>query len=80
MGVITRDRASRELTGTKYSKNVQKLRRENELLRDANMPLSELEAAKKPAAAPPGADGPPAKDAPDPVETDEDEDEERLPN
>lgn len=54
MGVITRDRASRELTGTKFSKNVQKLRRENEALRDANMPLSELEAAKKPAPRAPG--------------------------
>jgi lambda family phage portal protein len=39
MGLITRDRASRELTGTKYSKNVQKLRRENELLAEANKPL-----------------------------------------
>jgi lambda family phage portal protein len=80
MGAMTRDRMARELTGTKFSKNVQKLKRENEALRDANMPLAELEAAAKPAAAAPGGDSPPAKDAPDPVETDEDEDEERLPN
>jgi lambda family phage portal protein len=80
MGVITRDRAARELTGTKYSKNVQKLRRENEALRDANMPIAELEAAAKPARAEGGGDAAPAKGAPDPVGDDEDEDEERLPN
>ena len=39
-GLITRDRASRELNGTKYSKNVQKLRRENQALAEANEPLA----------------------------------------
>lgn len=39
-GFITRDRASRELTGTKYSKNVQKLRIENEHLAEANKSLA----------------------------------------
>lgn len=39
-GFITRDRASRELTGTKYSKNVQKLRREAEQLAEALKPLA----------------------------------------
>lgn len=34
-GFITRDRASRELTGTKFSKNVQQLARENEALKRA---------------------------------------------
>lgn len=38
-GLITRDRAARELNGTKYSKNVQKLRRENEQLAAANKPI-----------------------------------------
>lgn len=44
-GLMTRDRASRELTGTKYSQNVQKLRRENEQLAEANKPLAALEPA-----------------------------------
>jgi len=46
-GFITRDRASRELTGTKYSKNVEQLARENEQLAGANAPLVQLE--KEPA-------------------------------
>lgn len=45
-GYLTRDRAARELTGTKYSKNVQRLRIENEQLAEANRPLVELEALK----------------------------------
>jgi capsid protein len=48
-GLITRDRASRELTGTKYSKNVAKLARENRQLAEAKKVLAELE---KPAAPP----------------------------
>ncbi len=43
-GFITRDRATRELTGTKYSKNIQKIARENKQLADAMRPLLELEA------------------------------------
>lgn len=43
-GFITRDRATRELTGTKFSKNVQKLARENEQMANALRPLLELEA------------------------------------
>lgn len=39
MGACTRDRASRETTGTKYSRNVKKLRRENEQLLEALEPL-----------------------------------------
>ena len=46
-GFITRDRASRELTGTKYSKNVQKLKRENEALADANKLIADLTARSK---------------------------------
>lgn len=38
-GLITRDRAARELTGTKYSKNAPQLRRENEALAEAREPL-----------------------------------------
>lgn len=60
-GFITRRRATRELTGTKYAQNVRELRRENEALAEAN---ESLEPA--PAAAPA---------APPPVDVDEDEDE-----
>ncbi|HLU49129.1 MAG TPA: hypothetical protein VK116_13630, partial [Planctomycetota bacterium] len=42
IGAITRDRAARELTGTKFSKNVQRLARENQALADAMRPLVEL--------------------------------------
>jgi len=47
-GYMTRDRAARELNGSKYSKNVKKLRLENEALAEANKPMAELEASKKP--------------------------------
>jgi lambda family phage portal protein len=40
-GFITRDRATRELTGQKYSKNVDKLGRENPMLAAANKTLAE---------------------------------------
>lgn len=42
-GLMTRDRAARELSGTKYSKNVQKLARENAQLAEANKPLIDVE-------------------------------------
>jgi len=61
-GLITRDRAARELTGTKYSKNVQKLARENAQLAAANAVIKKLEhpparpaASPTPPEAPPGA-------------------------
>ncbi len=38
-GLITRERATRELTGMKYSKSVQQLIRENEQLAEAQQPL-----------------------------------------
>lgn len=44
IGAITRDRTSKELTGTKFSKNVQKLKRENAALADAARPMLELQA------------------------------------
>lgn len=44
IGAITRTRSSRELTGTKYSKNIQKLTRENQQWVEAQRPLLELEA------------------------------------
>jgi len=47
-GLITRDRASKELTGTKYSKNSQRLKRENEQLAEANKPLVGLLPASEP--------------------------------
>lgn len=43
-GWITNDRASRELTGTKFSKNAQKLARENKQRVEFMRPLLELEA------------------------------------
>ncbi len=43
-GFITRDRATRELTGTKFSKNAKKLAREAELVVAFTRPLLELEA------------------------------------
>jgi capsid protein len=46
-GLITYDRAARELTGTKFSKNVRKLRREVLQLVEALKPMAELEALKK---------------------------------
>lgn len=52
MGLITRDRASRELTGTKYSKNAAKLRRENEQLSEAREPLASAEAEEASSSAP----------------------------
>jgi lambda family phage portal protein len=51
-GLITRDKAAREITGTKYSKNVKKLRLENEALVEANKPIVGMEAAAKAAVAP----------------------------
>ena len=40
MGVITRDRASRELTGMKYSKVVRRLAKENQQLAEAMEPFA----------------------------------------
>lgn len=50
MGLITRDRAARETTGTKFTANVAALKAENALLADANKALVELENAGKPVA------------------------------
>lgn len=60
LGAISRDRMSRELTGTKFSKNVRKLKRENEQIAEANKPIAELKAAEKPKPPkpPPGFGGP----------------------
>lgn len=71
-GLITRDRAARETTGTKYSKNAQKLLRENLSLERAMAPIKRLEAMGKPAPAAPGAGGAqPAGDDTEPDDTDE---------
>lgn len=56
-GFISRDRAARELFGTKYSKNVQKLKRENPQLAEANEPLAALAASAKGAPAGKGEAG-----------------------
>jgi lambda family phage portal protein len=47
IGAITYDRASRELTGMKFSKNVKKLKREIEQLVEALKPLAELDSLRK---------------------------------
>jgi lambda family phage portal protein len=46
-GFITRDRATRELTGLKYSQNTKKLKRENEALHDANKELADLKSRER---------------------------------
>ncbi len=45
LGLTTRAREARGATGTKYSKNVKKLRGENKLIAEANEPLQPVEAA-----------------------------------
>jgi lambda family phage portal protein len=42
-GFITNERATRETTGTKFSKNMKRIRRENELKVQAMQPLAEFE-------------------------------------
>lgn len=64
LGLITRDRAARETTGTKYSKNVAKLERENELIAKANKPIAELKKPPAPPVAPGAPGGPPGKTPP----------------
>jgi lambda family phage portal protein len=49
-GLMTRDRASRELTGTKFSRNVRELLRENEQLAKANEAIVKLNKPEPPAA------------------------------
>jgi len=56
MGVITRDRATRELTGTKFSQNVKKLRLENEALARARVPMQQFDTSFAPAAPSPDDD------------------------
>lgn len=54
IGGITRDRMCRELTGMKFSRVVRILKRENQIMADALLPLAELEAkVKGPSAAQP---------------------------
>jgi len=62
-GFITRDHAARELTGSKFSKNVKRLRLENEQLAFARAPLEALTQ-------------PQTSDEPTPPATEEDEDDE----
>lgn len=76
LGAITRARATRELTGMKYSRVVRQLRLENEALARAQEPLRALEAPAPAPAAPP-ADAPPsdADDDPDDIDREDDDDE-----
>lgn len=62
-GAITRDRMSRELTGTKFSQNIKKLARENAQLAEAMKPVVEMQAAAKPAPADRSGGGDDADDA-----------------
>ncbi len=66
-GFISRDRASRETTGTKFSKNIKKLKRENQSVADAIKVLVELENPQPPA--PPGGGGADDQDKEDAQET-----------
>ncbi len=77
-GLVTRDRASRELTGMKFSKVVQLLARENALLAAARRPLLELEAEMAAASKPVPAAKPEDDDID--VEVDDDDDEPAKPN
>ncbi len=43
-GLITRDRSAKETTGTKFSKNVKKLKKENAAMAEAMRPMLELKA------------------------------------
>ncbi len=52
IGAITYDRASRELTGMKFSKNVKKMKREIQQLVEALEPLAKLESMSKTQAQP----------------------------
>jgi lambda family phage portal protein len=49
-GIFTRARAAREVSGSKFSRNVRQLERENQQIAKANAPLAALKAAEKPAA------------------------------
>ena len=71
-GFISRDRATREISGTKYSQNIKKLGRENQALADAMKPIKELEASAKPA--PPAAPGRGLKAVPNDDDEEDDED------
>ena len=46
-GFITRDRAAREINGSKFSKNAQKGKRESELLLEMRRPLLELQSLEQ---------------------------------
>jgi lambda family phage portal protein len=77
-GLITRDRAARETTGTKYSKNVQKLARENLALVAAMKPIKELQGASKAPPAPPGAGRAPLAPVPNDNKDEDDDPEENA--
>jgi lambda family phage portal protein len=48
MGLITRDRAAREMTGMKFSRVIRQLERENTALEKANAPLVRMENGPEP--------------------------------
>lgn len=70
-GLITRDRAARELTGMKFSKNVVKLAIENEMLAQANKSLEPEPVA------PPAAESPPQDIDAEPIDDEGDGNQER---
>ena len=57
-GLTTRARSARILTGTKYTRNVRELRRENEALAEANEPLVEAGLIGKMPTEPEGGESP----------------------
>jgi len=75
-GLTTRARASREISGMKFSKTVSQLRLENEQLAKALAPLAALEASKSPAPPAPAGEAkqPASEDDDDPDKEDKDED------
>jgi capsid protein len=56
LGLITRDRAARELTGMKFSRVIRQLERENVAVAKANEPIKQLEAPASAAPATPAED------------------------
>jgi lambda family phage portal protein len=68
LGLSTRAREAREMTGMKFSKVVKVAKRESEQLAEAMAPIAKLEAMKKPEPKPPGGGGPSRAPAADPKE------------
>lgn len=75
LGLITRDRAARELTGTKFSKNVKRLALENPAIAEANKSTADIESRKKTRLAGSGGDEDPDAEPTDdePIDAEDDD-------